>query len=886
MDFDLLTQRLQKNFAAAIELARERSHVQLYPLHLLSAIFDDREGIARQLVLKLNWSMSSIKRTLESNLSKLPAQSPPPSNYSFSHGMTEVWTKARALQKKQGDSHVSVDTMLLALLELKDLVVMLNEAGVLKPALVQAITDMRGSSRVTSDNPEANYESLSKYAQNLVELAIQGKLDPVIGRDDEIRRVIRVLARRTKNNPVLIGPPGVGKTAIAEGLAQRIARGDVPESLHCQLFSLDMGALIAGAKYRGEFEERLKSVLKEVQEANGKIILFIDEMHLILGAGKTDGAMDAANLLKPLLARGELRCIGATTLEEYRKYVEKDAAFERRFQPVYVGEPSVVDTVSILRGLKERYETHHGVRIADGALVLAAQLAHRYITNRFLPDKAIDLVDEACAHTRVALDSQPEIMDALSRRKLQLEVEATALEREKDAASQQRLVKVREEMSRIEEELLPLRVRYEREKSRITEVQELNKKLDSLRVKLEEANRRYDLALAADIKYGAIPDLEKRLQELTESKAHADESMSDAESEALLTEEVGPDQITDVVARWTGIPVTRLSQSQSDRLLGLADRLKRRVVGQDAAVTAVAEAIIRSRSGLSRSNQPIGSFLFLGPTGVGKTELAKALAFELFDDEKHIVCIDMSEYMEKHSVSRLIGAPPGYVGYEEGGQLSEAIRRRPYNVVLFDEVEKAHGDVLNVLLQVLDDGRLTDGQGRTIDFSNTVIILTSNVGAELMQLPDGSGGLQLDKTVREGVMAMVRSHFRPEFLNRLDDIVIFNPLTQDHLAKIVRLQMSEIGKLLESREITIKLDDTAVQAILKEAYNPAYGARPLRRYMEKAIVTQLSMMLLSPTSPLKNGSAVTVYDAAKCPSSALKAGLLAYEVDSTAPMVE
>lgn len=716
---------------------------------------------------------------------------------------------------------------------------------------------MRGTRKVTSASAEETYDALNKYGHDLVTAAREGKLDPVVGRDEEIRRVVRVLARRTKNNPVLIGAPGVGKTAIVEGLAQRIARGDVPESLKCRLFSLDMGALVAGAKYRGEFEERLKAVLKEVQDARGEIILFIDELHLVLGAGKGDGAMDAANLLKPLLARGELRCIGATTLEEYRKHVEKDAAFERRFQPVYVGEPSVADTISILRGLKERYETHHGVRIADNALVLAAQLAHRYIQGRFLPDKAIDLVDEACASTRVQLDSQPEAIDALQRRHLRLEIEATALAKEQDSASQQRLVKVKEELARIDEELKPLIVQHQKERGRIDELQQLRVKLDGLRVKAADAERKRDLTLSADLYYFAIPELERRIEELVKANA-AEEgaTASNGSSKALLTEVITEEEIAQVVSRWTGIPVSKLGTTEVERLLSLSNRLKERVVGQDTAIDAVADAILRSRSGLGRLHKPIGSFLFLGPTGVGKTELAKAIAAELFDDEQHIVRIDMSEYMEKHSVSRLIGAPPGYVGYEEGGQLSEAVRRRPYNVILMDEVEKAHAEVLNVLLQVMDDGRLTDGQGRTVDFSNVVLIMTSNIGQEFLVGNVAAAGLTSKAQVNQAVMSRVKEYFRPEFLNRLDELVIFSSLSSENLFHICQLLIADIGNRLEARNIKLQLEVSAAEFFIRESYDPTYGARPLCRYLEKKVVTELGRMVLA--GKLPDNSLVTI----------------------------
>ena len=826
MQAENFTDKALKAIQSAEYIARENSAVQLQPIHLLAAIFDDVSGLFRQILVKCSIDPTAFERSLKSALVRVPRQEPAPETMSPSRVLIQVWQKAQEFQQRQGDSHIAIDHFILALVELKEIEELFNTCGLTKIALLNVIGGMRKGKKINSRQAEEHYESLSKYAYDMVEQAMSGKLDPVIGRDDEIRRVVRVLARRTKNNPVLIGPPGVGKTAIVEGLAQRIASGDVPESLNCKLFNLDMGALVAGASHRGEFEERLKSVLKEVQESDGGIILFIDEIHLVLGAGKAEGAMDAANLLKPMLARGELRCIGATTLSEYRKHVEKDAAFERRFQQVYVGEPTVLDTISILRGLKEKYETHHGVRITDNALVAAAQMSNRYITQRFLPDKAIDCIDEACAATRVGLDSQPEVIDNLQRKKLRLEVEATALSKEKDEASAVRLMKVKEELQKIDEELLPLTMKYESEKSKIDERRDLHLKLEELKVKMAAANRNRDLEKAADLKYYAIPDVEAKIKKLSEQKPS---------EEGLLAETITEEQIAAVVSRWTGIPISKLSQSESDKLLCLASRLKQRVIGQDAAADSVAEAVLRSRSGLAPKHQPIGSFMFLGPTGVGKTEMAKAIAYELFDDDQHIVRIDMSEYMEKHSVSRLIGAPPGYIGFEEGGQLTEAVRRRPYNVVLLDEIEKAHSDVLNVLLQILDDGRLTDGQGRTVDFSNTMIIMTSNVGHSFFT------GAVVDS---DQVMNEVRRSFRPEFLNRLDDLIIFHSLSSTDLQAIVKLQLSYIMNRLAERDIQIELSDLATKFVLEEAYNPQYGARPLRRYLEKKIITQLSRMIL------------------------------------------
>ncbi|CAF0743131.1 unnamed protein product [Adineta steineri] len=840
------TDQSNRAISQALEYAQEQKHIELVPLHLAHVLVEDEQGLTRQLIKKAEFNVQEVQDAIDLKLKKLSKQDPPPSKLYPNASFMNVLKQAKKLSKQQKDSHTAIDHILIGLYEDSDTTSAFVSVGLSKKRMEEVVKQIRQNKNVTSAKAEQTYQALEKYGHDLVGDAESGKLDPVIGRDQEIRRCIQVLSRRTKNNPVLIGEPGVGKTAIVEGLAQRIVHQDVPDTLPRRLIALDMGALVAGASHRGEFEERLKSVLKEIESSNGGIILFIDEIHLVLGAGKAEGAMDAANLLKPMLARGELRCIGATTLDEYRKYIEKDPAFERRFQQVMVKEPSVADCVSILRGLKDRYESHFGVRILDSALVIAAQLSNRYITNRFLPDKAIDLIDEACASIRVQLDSQPEIIDQLERRELQLDVEATALSQEKDDASKQRLKQVKEELSKIREELKPLKLRHRAEKERVDELRKLKQKMENLQVKMAQAEREKNLALVADMKYGAIPDLEKKIAETEHRITEENKQQQDR----LLTEVVGPNAIAEIVSRWTGIPVSKLSQTERDRLLKLSEHLHKNVIGQNEAVDSVAEAVLRSRAGLSRQNQPIGSFLFLGPTGVGKTELAKTLALELFDSTKSMVRIDMSEYTESHSVARLIGAPPGYVGFEQGGQLTETVRRQPYAVILFDEVEKAHPQIWNTLLQVLDDGRLTDGKGRTVDFTNTIIVLTSNIGAQyiLEEVENPSSTKNYDGTLsqaaKDRVMREVRAHFRPEFLNRLDDIVFFQPLNINQLSSIVHLQLKSLEERLKDQDITINLTDKAIQSTLKKSYNPIYGARPLKRYLEKHITTELSKLLI------------------------------------------
>ena len=841
MNFNNYTQKSLEAVQSARDLAVQNNHQQMEQVHLLLALLRQDGGLIPQLLRKMDVTVESLEAAAAAELRKIPAVtgSRDADRFYITADVDAAFQKAEEEAKTMKDEFVSVEHLFLGLLETArgGVKTLFDTYRITKENTLKALQAVRGNQRVTSDNPEGTYDALEKYGTDLVKRAREQKMDPVIGRDEEIRNVIRILSRKTKNNPVLIGEPGVGKTAIAEGLAQRIVKKDVPKSLQDKtIFSLDMGALIAGAKYRGEFEERLKAVLNEVKQSEGRIILFIDELHTIVGAGKTEGSMDAGNLLKPLLARGELHCIGATTLDEYRQYIEKDAALERRFQPVQVDEPTVEDTIAILRGLKERYEVFHGVKIADSAIIAAATLSHRYITDRFLPDKAIDLVDEACAQIRTEMDSMPTELDAVSRKIIQMEIEEAALKKEEDELSKARLAELQKELAEERDTFNAMKAQWENEKNAIGKVQQLRETIEDLNRQIEAAEQNYDLEKAAELKYGRLPEAKKQLEEEERRAQSAKESN-------ILRDRVTDEEIAKIVERWTGIPVSRLVQGEREKLLHLDETLHKRVVGQDEAVQAVTEAIQRSRAGIQDPNRPIGSFLFLGPTGVGKTELAKTLAQALFDDENNLVRIDMSEYMEKFSVSRLIGAPPGYVGYEEGGQLTEAVRRKPYSVVLFDEVEKAHPDVFNVLLQVLDDGRITDSQGRTVDFKNTILILTSNLGSEYLLDGVNADGT-IDENAKAQVQALLRRSFRPEFLNRLDEIVFYKPLTKANVTKIIDLQIDKLNGRLEDQQIKVELTDAAKNAIVDASYDPQYGARPLRRYVQHTVETMLSKRLL------------------------------------------
>ena len=833
MRIDKFTQKMQETLPAAQDLAAQSNHQEITNEHFLSALLDQTDGIARPLLEKLGVNSNQLRDGLRAELDRRPKVHGASVDLRLANELRSVLDGAEKEMSKLKDEFTSAEHYLLALTGANvPAAKLLKDLGVTRDKLMQALQQVRGSQRVTDQNPEGKYQTLEKYGRDLTELARRGKIDPVIGRDNEIRRIMQVLSRRTKNNPVLIGDPGVGKTAIVEGLARRIISGDVPDSLkQKRIIAMDIGAMVAGAKFRGEFEDRLKAFLKEVTDSQGQIILFIDELHTIVGAGAAEGSVDASNLLKPQLARGELRTIGATTLDEYRKYIEKDAALERRFQPVMVDEPSVEDTIAILRGLKERYEVHHGVRITDAALVAAAVLSDRYISDRFLPDKAVDLVDEAASRLKIELDSMPTEIDVIEREIMQHEMERQALKKEKDPASKERLKKLEKELAGLKEKSSALKAEWQKEKAVLEEQRKWKEQLDQLRTELERAQRRGELAKASEIQYGRIPELEKKLADQT-AKASKDRKPG------LLREEVTEDDIAEVVSSWTHIPVSRLQEGERQKLLKMEERLMRRVVGQRAAIVAVSNAVRRARAGLQDENRPIGSFIFLGPTGVGKTELSRALAEFLFDDENAMIRIDMSEYMEKHTVARLIGAPPGYVGYEEGGQLSEAVRRKPYSVVLFDEIEKAHHDVFNVLLQVLDDGRITDGQGRTVDFKNTVIIMTSNIGSQFIT----------EEESREArsrlVMDALRAHFRPEFLNRVDEVIIFDRLSEDDLKKIVEIQLRRLTKRLEQQKITLDLSDSAKELIAREGYDPVYGARPLKRAIQKEILDPLSLDIL------------------------------------------
>ena len=854
MNIQKFTQKSVEAIQKAQSIAIENQNSQIEQEHILLALLEQDNSLIKELLKKMGTS-ENFEEEVKNTISKKPRMtggSRPNDSIYVSQDVDRVLNDAEKTATKMKDEFVSVEHIMLALFDdaNRDVKELFRTFNITKSAFLKALSSVRGNTRVTTDNPEETYDALKKYGQDLVKLAREQKLDPVIGRDTEIRNVIRILSRKTKNNPCLIGEPGVGKTAIAEGLALRIVRGDVPEGLKdCTIFSLDMGSLVAGAKYRGEFEERLKAVLQEVKKSEGKIILFIDEIHTIVGAGKTDGAMDAGNLLKPMLARGELHCIGATTLNEYREYIEKDQALERRFQPVMVDEPTVEDTISILRGLKERYEVYHGVKIADNALIAAATLSHRYISDRFLPDKAIDLIDEACAMIKTEMESMPTELDEISRKIMQYEIEETALSKENDEISKQRLQDIQKEKAELKTKFDSMMAKWKNEKEAIGKVQKLREEIEQTNSQIEQAERKYDLNKVAELKYGKLPDLQKELEK--------EEEISEKNKEdGLLRNKVTEDEITKIISRWTGIPVSKLMEGEREKLLHLSDILHKRVIGQDEAVEKVSEAIIRSRAGISDPRRPIGSFLFLGPTGVGKTELAKALAESLFDDEHNIIRIDMSEYMEKYSVSRLIGAPPGYVGYEEGGQLTEAVRRKPYSVVLFDEIEKAHPDVFNILLQVLDDGRITDSQGRTIDFKNTIIILTSNLGSEFILDGIGENG-EISKEAQNKVNILLKQSFRPEFLNRLDEIVLYKPLKKNEISKILNLLIKDLEKRLDDKHIKLELTDDAKNYLIDNGYDEVYGARPLKRFVQKKLETLIAKKILEqeimPNTTIKIG---------------------------------